>query len=120
MLRQPPSSTLTDPLLPYATLFRSVHQRQRVAMGVDAVGQRVHMRLPPFRAGRAPDVRNAAACRQDRAVDIDGVGIGEGRQRLFGEGSTAEHPSDLQSLMRISYAVFCLHNKTHVPTELRE
>src|SRR3546814_1074148 len=101
MIRRPPSSTRTDTLFPYTTLFRSRHRR-----------------LPATPPGRALPLR--------RGVDQRGVAAscqraGGGllpallRQRTRSE----EHTSELQSLMRISYAVFSLkkkkknHNDTH-------
>src|SRR3546814_5519829 len=86
MIRRPPRSTRTDTLFPYTTLFRSQH-RQRL---------RLPRRLPrPHRLGGddAPPARGRArAAARDRRSE--------------------EHTSELQSLMRISYAVFCLKKKT--------
>src|SRR3546814_19943869 len=93
MIRRPPGSTRTDTLFPYTTLFRS-HD----------VGRR--------RVGQAILADGAAI---DRAVDegeftilhvLHGIGIERRRFR------SEEHTSELQSLMRISYAVFCLKTKT--------
>src|SRR3546814_14327764 len=84
-IRRLPRSTLTDTLFPYTTLFRS--QRERVACR-DAV-------LSRRRARRGGDP--AARGRPGRA--------GGGSRR------SEEHTSELQSLMRISYAVFCLKKK---------
>src|SRR3546814_10342134 len=95
MIRRPPRSTRTDTLFPYTTLFRSQvcqaaldrgclrdrHERRRLAAG--GSGQRWRSR--PARQGRADQ--------------------GAGRSR------SEEHTSELQSLMRISYAVFCLKKK---------
>src|SRR3546814_9528637 len=87
MIRRPPRSTRTDTLFPYTTLFRSPGQAQ---------GRDVALRPP----------RGAAAICPDRPV--------AGRLFLaFGRsvGRSEEHTSELQSLMRISYAVFCLKKK---------
>src|SRR3546814_1457687 len=81
MIRPPPRSTRTDTLFPYTTLFRSIDRR--------LVGPRD---LRPARAG-AP----ATALRYRRAV--------------AGAPRSEEHTSELQSLMRISYAGFCLKKK---------
>src|SRR3546814_8231123 len=82
MIRLPPTSTRTDTLFPYTTLFRS------------------HDRL------RAPLPRQL----QERLG-------GRGRLRAGGRDPvlprSEEHTSELQSLMRISYAVFCLKKKTY-------
>src|SRR3546814_5627414 len=92
MIRRPPISTRTDTLFPYTTLFRSVlapgHQGERpLPRRLQAVAT----------AGVRPDRR----CRRDR-----------GRDRRQAGRRSEEHTSELQSLMRNSYAVFCLKNKT--------
>src|SRR3546814_2930852 len=97
MIRRPPRSTRTDTLFPYTTLFRS----------------------------REPDAHRTAADRQHRRTRRQGFG---GRAGSLGSGCadrgsaqpagerpgrarSEEHTSELQSLMRISYAVFCLKKK---------
>src|SRR3546814_12879013 len=92
MIRRPPRSTRTNTLFPYTTLFRSIHDR-RAGLG---------KLLPALRAqalGRIAD-----ACQQPERVRID---------RTSGEAAcrSEEHTSELQSLIRISYAVFCLKKK---------
>src|SRR3546814_2075867 len=83
MIRRPPRSTRTDTLFPYTTLFRSpLAGLQRVVGDGDG------------------DARG----QQDQGVDQRQA---PGRDRLRSE----EHTSELQSLMRISYAVFCLKKK---------
>src|SRR3546814_7176939 len=83
MIRRPPRSTRTDTLFPYTTLFRSEDRR------VDSAG--MHLRSDPH-------LRAPATAAVDRA-----------RGRCAGRSE--EHTSELQSLMRISYAVFCLKKK---------
>src|SRR3546814_6527263 len=83
MIRRPPRSTRTDTLFPYTTLFRSTDR----LMGQTA--------RPPHHHGRA--CRRFAGQRQRRADRHS--------------GRSEEHTSELQSLMRISYAVFCLKKK---------
>src|SRR3546814_9547290 len=83
MIRRPPRSTRTDTLFPYTTLFRSADA------GADGV------------AALLPDV--------DVALDARAQALGQ-RQRAIWPRSE-EHTSELQSLMRISYAVFCLKKK---------
>src|SRR3546814_2056876 len=91
MIRRPPRSTRTDTLFPYTTLFRSVDMRDdRAARGVARTGQ-------TERNTRIDDGDDAAAQRGEPA---------DTRVR------SEEHTSELQSLMRISYAVFCLKKKT--------
>src|SRR3546814_20697080 len=112
MIRRPPRSTRTDTLFPYTTLFR---------------------------AGIADAVRAGRAGRADRIIDaLDGEGRGERRRIRARHGArhhvradapgtlslaqgvdrlhhvlhrSEEHTSELQSLMRISYAVLCLKKK---------
>src|SRR3546814_5502218 len=96
MIRRPPRSTRTDTLFPYTTLFRShsAHaQRQRVAM---LVAQCAH---------QVGDARNGPGQFQRGAP-----GLHRDLGRIAG-GRSEEHTSELQSLMRISYAVFCLKKK---------
>src|SRR3546814_7448270 len=93
MIRRPPRSTRTDTLFPYTTLFRS---RLGHAAGSDggAAGAQAGIGFQPVhRGGGARDDRVALDQEHDR------------RRR------SEEHTSELQSLMRISYAVFCLKKK---------
>src|SRR3546814_4768446 len=100
MIRRPPRSTRTDTLVPYTTLFRSGgvgYQRgflRRLLARCRGTGGR------PVFMGRAAAGRGA-----DPALRGGGApAVGE-QQR------SEEHTSELQSLMRISYAVFCLKKK---------
>src|SRR3546814_9782074 len=98
MIRRPPRSTRTDTLFPYTTLFRSADP--------PSPGQRIR-RLGPGLGHRLPDRRQP-----ERAAPVSGGG-GRARRRA-GRGlrvRSEEHTSELQSLMRISYAVFCLKKK---------
>src|SRR3546814_4105082 len=118
MIRRPPISTRTDTLFPYTTLFRSAHDlallfgNQLVApgeaqkqfgaalvreAGKDRAGERdLAVAQPKFAAG-------------GQAVDAPAL-LRDQRRR------SEEHTSELQSLMRISYAVFCLKNKKNAKT----
>src|SRR3546814_8586169 len=87
MIRRPPRSTRTDTLFPYTTLFRSPAARPVPA--------------PRHHAARADDRARGRPCR------VPGVRARHRRDR----GRSEEHTSELQSLMRISYAVFCLKKK---------
>src|SRR3546814_1555346 len=93
MIRRPPRSTRTDTLFPYTTLFRS--RIPSVPWSVLLVGRRLH-------AGRQRG--NASAVRS--RIDM----LSQRFQPDRGMRSE-EHTSELQSLMRISYAVFCLKKK---------
>src|SRR3546814_3124880 len=116
MIRRPPRSTRTDTLFPYTTLFRSFRfgqQHRQVGDGAAALLLLVadidldeQLRLPA-RLG----ARLRKRLHERRAVDrVDRV---EERHRLLGlVRRSEEHTSELQSLMRISYAVFCLKKQT--------
>src|SRR3546814_10597095 len=112
MLRRPPRSTLTDTLFPYTTLFRSL------------------VEAPYFFAQTGKErmaLRQAQGERKERAV-YHSITLGTPKKPCIAAGAFAstssrrpppvsgtmrseEHTSELQSLMRISYAVFCLKNK---------
>src|SRR3546814_1329356 len=96
MIRRPPRSTRTDTLFPYTTLFRS--------LSVVRSGFYRYMGSASQAVGFA--LLQAFACCEDcakRAGIRDRTGYSNGRSE--------EHTSELQSLMRISYAVFCLKKK---------
>src|SRR3546814_10624846 len=102
MLRRPPRSTRTDTLFPYPTLFRSGAADSDVWRAGACGGK-----LP-----RSPDPRGSSRCH--RGADGDpGPGKGAGQQvaRRTCHRRSEEHTPELQSLMRISYAVFCLKKK---------
>src|SRR3546814_5827534 len=121
MIRRPPRSTRTDTLLPYTTLFRS--QVAQIALGpfVDLFVEKLLLDL--LGARRAGRLRHVAAA-QDEDADafiFCAEGLGrladlKRRQRLLERSE--EHTSELQSLMRISYAVFCLKKKK--TTEMKQ
>src|SRR3546814_7455426 len=104
MLRRPPRSTRTDTLFPYPTLFRSVAVHQLLVAGVaDADAH-----APEVGADMGVDVAQAVMAGMAAApLDTD---LAEGEIELVVDRSE-EHTSELQSLMRISYAVFCLKKK---------
>src|SRR3546814_1594082 len=89
MIRRPPRSTRTDTLFPYTTLFRSGLLRLRI--GLKIAHEVLGAAAPGEFLGERPHLR---------AVQL--------------EGGSEEHTSELQSLMRISYAVFCLKKKTKI------
>src|SRR3546814_8156489 len=101
MIRRPPRSTRTDTLFPYTTLFRSEFQGSELlplAQGPASGTARPHRWRRAALAGR----RRRTGCHRHQ---------GPGETRLESRRSE-EHTSELQSLMRISYAVFCLKKKT--------
>src|SRR3546814_10289024 len=103
MFRRPPRSTLPVPLFPYTTLFRSRDSGRRHRSG-RAQGAQVSTR----RGGQCLDSLggNAERCRPDRRP-VRAAGCVAAPSELRSE----EHTSELQSLMRSSYAVFCLKKK---------
>src|SRR3546814_5721308 len=89
MIRRPPRSTRTDTLIPYTTLFRSIG------------GARPAFHIFAQRSGFRRILKGFGA-------DVENAGIIAERPMR-----SEEHTSELQSLMRISYAVFCLKKKKH-------
>src|SRR3546814_3054693 len=109
MIRRPPRSTRTDTLFPYTTLFRSVKDRRfpqfcrclrsaSLPSANDKIG--------------TPGARCAAASRSwtRRAPRRESPHLSQDQEMNH---RSEEHTSELQSLMRISYAVFCLKKKKH-------
>src|SRR3546814_1154259 len=140
MIRRPPGTTRTDTLFPYTTLFRPI------ALTSQRPFARPRHRLRGFRRDRAEAVagqeidqveqhgHGPAVFRQRRDQVLGGEEIlvladirylGDQRPGGFDDGAeilpqrSEEHTSELQSLMRISYAVFCLKKKTTYQTTIR-
>src|SRR3546814_5027716 len=109
MIRRPPRSTRTDTLFPYTTLFRSRLAVQLCAEPGGQAGEHAARVLDdPYRQGEGGD--RPALC-------AEGCGrAAPGRGGPQDDGRSEEHTSELQSLMRISYAVFCLKKK-NTPVE---
>src|SRR3546814_7314952 len=117
MIRRPPRSTRTDTLFPYTTLFRSRHVEPAVLCN-RAVDHRGHLRLLGDVAG---DANCGAALEDDPLGLLRGeiaVQVGQhdgsaalGEHACRRQPRSEEHTSELQSLMRLSYAVFCLKKK---------
>src|SRR3546814_2612255 len=109
MIRRPPRSTRTDTLFPYTTLFRSGRQRILVFAFPDE-GPTGTFR-PVFQRSAKGDSGCDRPRRRGRRKLFDDQSLFESlHQSTFGIRSE-EHTSELQSLMRISYAVFCLKKK---------
>src|SRR3546814_17411258 len=106
MRRRPPKSTRTDTLFPYTTLCRSMIARGGpLESTMDRLCREVEGRLPGVRCSVAAQfemglLRPVAASSIARATQVQM------------ECGSEEHTSELQSLMRISYAVFCLNKKS--------
>src|SRR3546814_5810365 len=108
MIRRPPRSTRTDTLFPYTTLFRSVEHRAQGKLPSRADGELESARRLSGRAGDAHNrLRRRVRTGRNAAVQ---------RNRPSYRTRSEEHTSELQSLMRISYAVFCLKKKRKITT----
>src|SRR3546814_10322700 len=116
MSRRPPRSTRTDTLVPYTTLFRSQHTAPAVE-NHDCLSACLNLSIQVLLGGLCVDFENA--------VKQIGTAIQHGFDQPviagplpfyhvapYRPGRSEEHTSELQSLMRISYAVFCLKKKT--------
>src|SRR3546814_9593741 len=100
MIRRPPRSTRTDTLFPYTTLFRS----SKAAFRGDKITRRVWAEI----LQSDNFIAQTYVPTSNRLVRVDGETVARKMDvRLRSE----EHTSELQSLMRISYAVFCLKKK---------
>src|SRR3546814_2238498 len=99
MIRRPPRSTRTDTLFPYTTLFRS--PIFRLAVQLPGIAGEEDRRLVPV-------VGHALAVAVDELLEL--------LRPPSREHRSEEHTSELQSLMRISYAVFCLKQKKYHKT----
>src|SRR3546814_5292793 len=97
MIRRPPRSTRTDTLFPYTTLFRS----GGIAPAVAEIGQH----------RRGADLAQPQPGRQQRRNAGDDAAQQPRNRTPLRPCRSEEHTSELQSLMRISYAVFCLKKK---------
>src|SRR3546814_3596871 len=140
MIRRPPRSTRTDTLFPYATLFRSLHLEPELDVALagqvqkmveihpvveDRVLSATGRRAFPLGVGveidpRIKDLLQPVGFVQDKGGHLvladevqglkDRVALPHAGPADL-EGGSEEHTSELQSLMRISYAVFCLKKK---------
>src|SRR3546814_2247979 len=97
MIRRPPRSTRTDTLFPYTTLFRSL----------DHVALQGEGKLQSRREHRQEGAEGSGICVERQPI----APIVFGHRHRSAVGRSEEHTSELQSLMRISYAVFCLKKK---------
>src|SRR3546814_10031264 len=103
MIRRPPRSTRTDTLFPYTTLFRSFANTD-LFISPEAFG------FTFATAVLAASILGGAASVYGAVVGAAIMQLGPNQSTAFQERSE-EHTSELQSLMRISYAVFCLKKK---------
>src|SRR3546814_2651510 len=111
MIRRPPRSTRTDTLFPYTTLFRSLERVLRVRRDTlpGAAGSSKAQWSGRLLRHRQHD---CVADHRDQGKAADQYHDLAGDRRFGRQERSEEHTSELQSLMRISYAVFCLKKKT--------
>src|SRR3546814_10288064 len=112
MIRRPPRSTRTDTLFPYTTLFRSAIRRSSLGSTMLRTGSRA-------RKGSYENANKHGG----HAKRGTRPSASAGPPSLMMDSRSEEHTSELQSLMRISYAVFCLKKKNtqyKKPTETQD
>src|SRR3546814_2816136 len=109
MIRPPPRSTRTDTLFPYTTLFRSVRSSPPSAPSAFAILRTGALQCRSTTARRAT---TSSSARRTTPARVELARAGHRRSALHPAARSEEHTSELQSLMRISYAVFCLKKKT--------
>src|SRR3546814_10596894 len=111
MIRRPPRSTRTDTLFPYTTLFRSGIADRRTGRP-----WRRDTACPTFSCTKGVTATAALMVAQQHGRGTDEPVSTWWPEFAQHDKRSEEHTSELQSLMRISYAVFCLQTKTKKPT----
>src|SRR3546814_6373708 len=125
MIRRPPRSTRTDTLFPYTTLFRSPPPTRRASTDATTHWLPKRSAISAMTSGRdtaalltatlsAPASSSARASSTERTPPPTVSGMKHTSAR------SEEHTSELQSLMRISYAVFCLKKKNNTKKKEQE
>src|SRR3546814_6082341 len=107
MIRRPPRSTRTDTLFPYTTLFLSI-----AAIAISPVLGGTPKSVDEAAAMAVKGVRQVVKTDESVAVVADHMGAAKKGLEAAAIRRSEEHTSELQSLMRISYAVFGLKKKT--------
>src|SRR3546814_3177222 len=107
MRRRPPRSTRTDTLFPYTTLFRSTCKCHCEQGDYDLGDEYIDDALTAEEAAEGLVLTCQMVPSSDCVIAVPVPSRSE------------EHTSELQSLMRISYAVFCLKTKTHIQSSLK-
>src|SRR3546814_8118802 len=140
MIRRPPRSTRTDTLFPYTTLFRSKLYEEGIddktgdeeadnrlpklktgdPLDRDKITPEQHFTEPPPRYSEASLVRKLEELGIGRPSTYAAIlEVLRARNYVTMDSRSEEHTSELQSLMRISYAVFCLKKKTNFYTTIQ-
>src|SRR3546814_2514635 len=112
MIRRPPRSTRTDTLFPYTTLFRSAGPDPDVGVE-DRLHLEHHVAQPQRASFDAPEQAGPSTVPGEVVLgpaEVVDAAVGPEAHGLL---RSEEHTSELQSLMRISYAVFCLKKKKY-------
>src|SRR3546814_4435461 len=131
MIRRPPRSTRTNTLFPYTTLFRSRIQKHRGARNIKgryygpfasagSVGRTLNALQKLFLLRSCTDsffANRSRPCLLYQIKRCSAPCVGRISEADYAELRSEEHTSELQSLMRISYAVFCLKTKTYSPAK---
>src|SRR3546814_10487348 len=117
MIRRPPRSTRTDTLFPYTTLFRSYIQPENSVFkrnqGTRSADRPQISREERRLAGQS----HLIAANVEAAQPVDQLPRDLADREVAPVSRSEEHTSELQSLMRISYAVFCLKKKKNIITD---
>src|SRR3546814_1533483 len=116
MIRRPPRSTRTDTLVPYTPLFRSDDDGKAIGPWAEPIAPELLRKgLQAMIKTRIFDARMVIAQRQKKmSFYMQSLGeeaIGVAQMLALSKGRSEAHTSELPSLMRISYAVFCLKTK---------
>src|SRR3546814_3867715 len=111
MIRRPPRSTRTDTLFPYTTLFRSSEHPEEAADLVRYLTSYDEQKRRALEGSFNPTRRSLY---DDAALLAANPFYGLFLDILENAVRSEEHTSELQSLIRISYAVFCLKKKIHI------
>src|SRR3546814_2943513 len=115
MIRRPPRSTRTDTLFPYTTLFRSICAvfTDKACSGREPIGYRLTQRNWPRLYSRAVYRFPLVQCPCLPNIRTEDAHMNRYHKTALTVARSEEHTSELQSLMRISYAVFCLKKKNN-------
>src|SRR3546814_10059344 len=111
MIRRPPRSTRTDTLFPYTTLFRSVDEAAGIDFGAGATDAAGRGRDAGFAVQGLGQYARERGLAHPPGTRKQPCMVQSLRGKCMRQSRSEEHTSELQSLMRSSYAVFCLKKK---------
>src|SRR3546814_1732521 len=113
MVRRPPRSTLTDTLFPYTTLFRSPYRSILACPFPLSPASTTHSHDSFALVTMTQPINRCCNPFDLPPLENPFLMIKTTHSRIYKNFRSEEHTSELQSLMRISYAVFCLNKKKH-------